>query len=90
MANRAERRSKQNLKDADVILWDNEPHQLFRWLERREIHLGRDATVSFLSEANRDAAWGREHGWEFTYYPDGSKTIRVGNGPNVIRLPAAT
>ena len=69
------------LKDSDVLLWDNDPPLGFipvSWLNRLTVY-------TLDGESQRDAEWSSAHGWEWTYYPDGTKTARIGN--KTIRFP---
>lgn len=77
--NRAMRRSQRDFPD--IRLWDHEPLRAQRWLDAEIIVLPPE------SELDRDAAWGKAHGWEWTYFPDGSKTATTPHG-KTIRFPA--
>ena len=69
------------LKESDVLLWDNAPPLGFiprSWLNRLTLYMPPEESI-------RDAEWSKAHGWEWTYYPDGTKTARIGN--KLIRFP---
>lgn len=77
--NRLMRRRKQSL--ADPRLWDHEPLRGHRWLDALILNVAPE------SEIDRDYAWGEAHGWEWSYFPDGSKTAKTPYG-KTIRFPA--
>lgn len=54
-----------------------------------ELHEGDSINLRLppMSELQRDAEWGKAHGWEFVYWPDGTKTIEFPNGR--VRLPGS-
>lgn len=64
----------------DPRVWDNEPLQWQRWVKKLEVTWNE-------SELLRDEAWGREHGWAWAYFLDGSKEATTRSGA-VVRFPS--
>lgn len=80
--NRALRRRAEKLPD--VRLWDNDP-----WWVTLGMQPSLAITVpveDWTSEQTRDAYWADAHDWQFTYFPDGSKTAATPQG-KTIRFP---